>query len=320
MKQDVVMHKNSPSLHLFSGFIAFTIYVIMLVLIVGGFKLYKEQVRYGELDSNLSEIIVNESIELSEVIDKNEEQNTQLEQITEEIKEPVEEVAQPLESIVITQEKQQIQQKKEVDKKTQESKQVDIKPKKEVNLVDVFSNVSSETLKDRKAKEDEKRKQELETQKRMLEEAQKARADQLAQNAAAIKQGTQALQQATKNLQDNVKKALTTRISLEKPKFVGNSDDKAKYDKWYAQIEQILMSEWKKSSNFYQASTSAKVKINIDSGGKLTYLFMVIQSPYVEYNNSVVVFMKKMETRLFPAPPGDGVELAVSLENTLKHK
>ncbi len=309
MKQDIVIHKNSPSLHLFSGVIAFFIYAVMLILLIGGFKFYKEQVRYGEIDSNISEIITDESIELSQIVEQNINQNIQQSQ-----QEIIEEIQKPLIQQEITQKEMPKEIVKEKQQKPQESKK-----EKEVDLADVFSNVSSETYKDRKAREKEQEEQQKELKRKQLEEEQKARAEQLAQNAAAIKQSTQALQQATQNLQDNVKKALTTKISLERPKFVGNSEDKAKYDKWYAQIEQILMNEWKKSSNFYQATTSAKVRIKIDSGGKLTYLYMITQSPYAEYNGSVIIFLKKMETRLLPPPPADGVEIAVNLENTLKH-
>ena len=159
--------------------------------------------------------------------------------------------------------------------------------------------------------------------KKQKEEEQRARAEQLAQNAAAIEQSAKALQDSAKAMQQNVKQAFATKINLEKPKFMGNSQDKAKYDEWYATIEQILMTQWKRTTRFYQASTSAKVRISIDANGRLKYIHMIKQSPYGEYNNSVIEFLKDMEKQSFPPPPGDGfgdsINTNLELENTLRH-
>ena len=317
MKEDVVMHKNSPSLHIVSGLIAFFIYALMLILLIGGFRFYKEQVRYGEEEAVMAEILADKSIELDSVVPQQQEeisnQNTQPQPTN-----PIEE------NITKTPEKETTESQKitpTTPKQTQaaeQPKEVKETPK-EVDLADVFANVSSKTSQDKRKEEEAKLKQELEEIQRQRDEAQKAKQAQLAQNALALEQSTKALQQATQNLNSNIKQAMTTKIVLEKPKFSGNPDDKKKYDAWYAQIEKILMSEWKKSGSFSQAATSAKVRIRIDEGGKLTYLFMVAQSPYGDYNSSVIEFLRKMETRLFPPPPGDGVDMSMELENTLRH-
>lgn len=316
MKEDVVMHKNSPSLHIMSGLIAFLIYAIMLILLIGGFRFYKEQVKYGEEEAVMAEILDEKSIELASVEPQQEEIIQQDSKPQEEIQ--TEEVIQKMpekeiiDSPPIT---QSTPNKIQVEEKPKEVKE----PQKEVDLADVFANISSKTSRDIRKEEEAKRKQELEEAKKQREEAQRAKQAQLTQNALALEQSARALQQATQNLNSNIKQAVTTKIVLEKPKFSGNSEDKKKYDEWYAQIEQIFMNEWKKSGSFYQAATSAKVRIRIDAGGKLTYLFMVSQSPYGDYNSSVISFMKKMETRLFPPPPGDGIDMSMDLENTLRH-
>ncbi len=319
MKEDVVMHKNSPSLHIMSGLIACCIYVLMLLLLLGGFKFYKEQVHYGEEEAVIAEILANESIELAAVVP----QNDTMQQATQQQEAPIEETpiqTQPTPAQEIVQAPKEISPPpKQAQTLAEKPKEIKEKPK-EVDLADVFANVSSKTSQDIRKEEEAKRKQQIQEAKKQQDEAQKVKQAQLAQNALAIEQSTKALQQATQNLNTNIKQAMTTKIVLEKPKFSGNAEDKKKYDKWYAQIEQILMNEWQKSGNFYQAATSAKVRIRIDSGGKLTYLFMVAHSPYGDYNSSVIAFLRKMETHLFPPPPADGVDMSMELENTLRHK
>ena len=327
MKEDVVMHKNSPSLHVASGFAAFLIYALMLILLIGGFRFYKEQVRYGEEEAVMAEILANESIELADIAPQEDsalqelqqamtQENTPQEQIEEKMTESIakQEAETPKE---ITPPKQTLVEKTP-EKLVEKPKEAQEKPK-EVNLADVFANVSSKTSQDIRKEEEAKRQKELDEARKQRDEAQKAKQAQLTQNALALEQSTKALQQATQNLKTNIKQAMTTKIMLEKPKFSGNAEDKKKYDKWYAQIEQILMSEWQKSGGFHQAATSAKVRIRIDAGGKLTYLYMVSQSPYGDYNSSVIAFLRKMETRLFPPPPAEGVDLSMELENTLRH-
>ena len=46
---------------------------------------------------------------------------------------------------------------------------------------------------------------------------------------------------------------------------------------------------------------------------------MISQSPYSDYNNSVIEFLRKMETRLFPPPPAESVDMSMELENILRH-
>lgn len=293
MKQDIVMYKSSPTLHFFSGAIAFVIYLLMLLIVIGGFHIYKEQIKYGETDTSefIEEAMKQESIELNEVI-----QAPIIKQA--QTKEPT--LLQPT-----TQETQSSQPQQKATKAPTEKT-------KEINLANVFSVVSSETQKQKKQREEEALQQELLLRKKQLEEEQKARAAQLAQSAAAIQQSTIALQQTAQTLQQNVKQALK-KISLEKPKIAGNSQDQKKYDEWFAKIEKLLLSEWAKSPKFYQ-TTTAKVRIRIDSNGQLKYLHMVIQSPYGEYNNSVISFLKNMETRVFPAPPDNFVDMNLELK------
>lgn len=311
MKEDVVMHKNSRSLYIVSGLAAFFIYALMLILLIGGFRFYKEQVKYGEEEAVVAEILADKSIELDAVVPQQQEtQPKDTNPIEENITQTTKKEA--IESPNIT---QTTPKQTQVAEKPKEVKE----PTKEVDLSDVFANVSSKTSQDIRKEEDAKRKKELEEIEKQRDEAQKAKQTQLAQNALALEQSTKALQQATQKLNSNIKQAMTTKIVLEKPKFSGNPDDKKKYDAWYAQIEQILMSEWQKSGIFDRAATSAKVRIRIDEGGKLTYLFMVAQSPYGDYNSSVIAFLRKMETRLFPPPPGDAVDMSMELENTLRH-
>lgn len=318
MKEDVVMHKNSRSLHIVSGLAAFFIYALMLILLIGGFRFYKERVKYGEEEAVIAEILADKSIELDAVVPQQQEENLQQETQPKDTN-PIEE------NITQTTEKEVIESPKITQTTPKQTQEVAEKPKevkeppKEVDLSDVFANVSSKTSQDIRKEEEAKRKKELEEIEKQRDEAQKAKQTQLAQNALALEQSTKALQQATQKLNSNIKQAMTTKIVLEKPKFSGNPDDKKKYDAWYAQIEQILMSEWQKSGIFDRAATSAKVRIRIDEGGKLTYLFMVAQSPYGDYNSSVIAFLRKMETRLFPPPPGDGVDMSMELENTLRH-
>ncbi|MCI5786977.1 MAG: TonB C-terminal domain-containing protein [Helicobacter trogontum] len=316
MKEDILIHKNSPSLHVMSGFIALFVYALMLILLIGNFRFHKEQVRYGEEDAVIAEILSNESVELTGVT----------ESPSQELQQPMTQNTNPQEQIQEILTESSAKQEIEIPKKTTPPKQAlaekpvekpqEVKEKpKEVNLADVFANVSSQTSQDIRREEEAKRQQQLNE----IRQAQQAKQAQLAQNALALEQSTKALQQATQNLQTNIKQAITTKIVLEKPKFSGNAEDKKKYDKWYAQIEQILMGEWQKSGGFHQAATSAKVRIRIDAGGKLTYLYMVSQSPYGDYNDSVITFLRKMETRLFPPPPAEGIDLSMELENTLRH-
>ncbi|RDU66538.1 hypothetical protein CQA53_03625 [Helicobacter didelphidarum] len=310
MKQDIIIHNNNFSLHFLSACGAFIIYILLLLLLLGGFQFYKEHIRYGEMPDSEFIAEIADGIEIAEII----ESTTPSEQIQEQIKTPLQQdliipQTQKQDSITPTQSQQ----------KSENSSQDSTPKPAEVNLADMFANVSDETLQHKKVREEIQRQEEIKLRKKQLEDAQKERAEKLAQNVAAIGQSTKALQQATQNLQQNVKQAIATKVNLEKPKFMGNSKDKVKYDEWYAQIEKILMTEWRKSSKFYQATTSAKVRIRIDSHGKLNYVHMIRQSPYGEYNSSVFSFLKSMEQRIFPAPPGDTIEMSLELENTLKH-
>lgn len=307
MKEDVVTHKNSVSLHIISALIALLIYLLMVLLLIGGFRFYKEKVKHeGGEKAVMSDVISNESIELAAVVPQKEESPEQEPKKVEQ-----KEVPQTPEK--------NVQPQTPSPKPTQANDTKEVKETKEVNLADMFANISSKTSQDVRKEEEAKRRQELAEMKKQQDDVQKARQAQLAQNAMALEQSTRALQQVTQNLNSNIKRVATTKVVLEKPKFSGNAEDKKKYEAWYAQIEQILMSEWQKSGSFYQAATSAKVRIRIDSGGKLTYLFMVEQSPYGDYNDSVIAFLRKMGTRLFPPPPGDGVDMSMTLENTMRH-
>lgn len=316
MKEDVVMHKNSPSLHIVSGFIAFFIYAIMLFLLICGFRFHKEQDRHGEENSVIAEILADKSIELDSVVPQQED-NTKQEIQSQNTNKTEKNITQTPEKEIIESPKvaQTIPKQTHA---TETPKDVKEAPK-EVNLADVFANVSSKTSQDIRKEEEAKRKQELEEIYKKQDEEQRAKQAQLTKNALALEQSTKALQKATQNLNSNIKQAMTTKIVLEKPNFSGNAEDKKKYDAWYAKIEQILMSEWQKSGSFDLAATRAKVKIHIDEGGRLTYLYMITQSPYGDYNNSVIAFLKKMGTKTFPPPPGDGVDMSMELENTLRH-
>lgn len=317
VKQDVILENGDVKLRIYSGVGAIFIYFLVLLLLLGGFHFYKENMRYGELES-------------SDFID--EMNSVQLDSIQTESKNIESTSNTPREPAKIDPILATIPQEtpKELPKEPPKTAQKEIKSntenteeKKEIDLADMFSNVSSQTLQERKAQEEAAKQEEIKLRKKQLEDAKKQQAEKLAQNAAAIKQSTQALQASAQNLQENVKQAVASKANLEKPKFVGNTQDKAKYDEWYARLEQILMSEWRKTAKFYQASTSAKVRIRIDSNGRLSYVHMIAQSPYGEYNNSVIEFIRKMEKRAFPPPPGDGfgdsIETNLELENTLAH-
>lgn len=338
MKQDVILSNHSDTkMRFYSGISALVIYFLVLVLLLGGFHFYKENMRYGELDTGDS-MLLDDGIEIDSVesnsknlekeatkISQEIQENTQntpqdqLKQTKETMKEPtkIDPILAQTQSKDST--KEQPKEQKEIKSNTEES------PKeKEIDLADVFSNVSSKTMQEKRLQEEAARQEEIKLRKKQQEEAQKQQAMQLAQNAEAIKQTTQALQASAKNLQENVRNAVATKVNLEKPKYVGNSQDRAKYDEWYAKIEQILMREWRKTSKFYEASTSAKVRIRIDSNGRLSYVHMIKQSPYGEYNNSVIQFIRKMEKRAFPPPPGDGfgdsIDTNLELENALTHE
>ncbi|MWV62770.1 hypothetical protein DCO58_02410 [Helicobacter saguini] len=323
MKQDVILENGSTKLRLYSGVGAFVIYFLVLLLLLGGFHFYKEKLRYGELES--SDFVAEmDGIELDSIAPNITQNN--IESTTTETPENGNETKQ-IDPILATIPKEPT---KEIPKEEPKTSQKEIKSatnetqeKKEIDLADMFSNVPSQTLQEKKAQEEAARQEEINLRKKQQEDAKKQQALQLAQNAAAIKQSTQALQASAQNLQENVRQAVASKVNLEKPKFVGNSQDKAKYDEWYAKIEQILMSEWRKTAKFYQASTSAKVRIRIDSNGRLSYVHMITQSPYGEYNNSVMQFIRKMEKRAFPPPPGDGfgdsIDTNLELENTLRH-
>lgn len=322
MKQDVIMHDTDRKLHFYSGLGAFIIYFLVLLLVLGGFHFYKERVRYGEIEPS-NAVVELEGIELDNVNEQEKNTESNITQPIQDSKQDtkIEKVQEAPKDLLTPQTKESAKQPpKASQKEIQEAKPEE----KELDLADMFSNISSETMQDRKAKQEAQRQEEILLRKKQQEEAKKQQAQQLAQNAAAIEQSTRALQQSAKNLQENVKQVVASKANLEKPKFVGNSKDKAKYDEWYANIEQILMNEWKKSPKFYQSSTTAKVRITIDSNGRLKYMYMIQQSPYGEYNNSVVEFLKQMEKRAFPPPPGDGfgesIHTNLELENTLRHE
>ncbi len=303
MKEDIVIYESNPSLHFFSGISACIVYLLILLLIVGGFHFYNEQIHYGEIDDSadfIEQDMQKKGIELSEIVDEKPSQDPNLLLL------PIQPIQTP----------EPTQTHKPIPIKTPDTTPEPQPKQKEINLEDMFATVSSETTQNRRAKEEAQRQQEIQLRRKQLEEEQKTRAAQLAQNAANLNQSTKALQEATQNLQNNVKQVMTAKIDLEKPKFTGNSQDREKYNKWYTQFETILMQEWKKIGKFHRA-TVVKVRIRVDSTGKLSYLYMITQSPYGDYNNYAVSFLKNMENKPFPSPPdGNAIDMNLSLEST----
>lgn len=322
MQTDVVNPHSSPSLHCFSAIVACVAYILMLALLINAL-IYTTKISksFGNNTDTQLAFNTNESIELAEVLNENTEVNTpdKDESLLEQKEITPEKIEETKEADTTSNQPKTIASPEIAKtKSTQEPKeQAEVKP--EPNLADIFSVVSSQTIQDKRAIEKEKQKKLREEELARLEQEQKEKTKQLAESAAAIQQSTKALQQATRSLQDNVKQAMQTKINIEKPKFAGSPDDREKYEKWYDEIEQILMEEWKKNKFYYQSSTRAVVRIKVSAGGRLSYLYMIKQSPFGEYNSAAINFLHNMENKLFPPPPRDDIELTVNLDSTLRY-
>ncbi|RDU71073.1 hypothetical protein CQA66_07195 [Helicobacter aurati] len=306
MQTDVVYPQSNPSLWVFSGIIACILYVLMFALLMSVLFVTRKNIPINTHRAESEFIFTdNDNIELAEVLPQDESLPQDTQTTIEESKPANDSVAIESNPVPIN---PQPKSSQEVPRKVAQP-----------NLADIFSFIPSETIQDKKIIEQQQQKKAQEEELARIAKEQHEKAQLLAQNAALIQQSTRALQQATRTLQDNVKQAMQVKIAIEKPTFAGSSDDKEKYNKWYDAIQEILMTEWQKNKFYYQTPTGATVRIVVSASGRLSYLYMINQSPFNEYNAAVVAFLRNMETRLFPPPPKEAVEFTININSVLRY-
>lgn len=302
MQTNIINNNSSFTLYFISGAVAFIIYLLILMLIISTMFYMRKQVDINTYNYNIeSEFIfpIDSTIELSQVLDSSPKESQQ--EKPEEIKENILKEPEPAQT-----------PNENIEKNP-------VKP----NLVDVFSFISSETVHNKRAIEEEKKRkaEEEKAQQEKLEREQrdKERAQVLQRQADVIKQSTQALRQTSQIFKDSVNQAMQIKITVEKAKISDIPNDRQKYDKWYDDIQKILLIEWRKNRFYLQTPTGATVRIKVDSSGKLSYMYMVKQSPFNEYNNAVIAFLHSMENKLFPVPPKDSIEFSININSTLRY-
>ncbi|STQ85878.1 TonB C-terminal domain-containing protein [Helicobacter muridarum] len=302
MQTNIVHTNSSLPLCFMSGVAAFIIYLLMIMILISIIFHVRKQVNINTYNTE-SEFIfqIDSAIELSQVIDSNPKESQQEEQTKpEETEENPEPTPTPQERIV----------KKPI----------------EPNLIDVFSFIPSETIQNKNPLEEEKQRkaeeearQKAQQEKLEREQRDKERTEALLRQADAIKQSAQALRQTSQTFKNSVNDAIQIKITVEKANISSSPDDMQKYDKWYDDIQEILMLEWQKNRFYQQTPTGTTVRIKVDNSGKLYYMYIVRPSPFNEYNNAVITFLRSMEEKIFPIPPRDSIEFNININSDLRY-
>ncbi|WQS99964.1 TonB C-terminal domain-containing protein [Helicobacter pylori] len=181
------------------------------------------------------------------------------------------------------------------------------KEEPEESLEDIFSSLNDFQEKTDKNAQKDEQKNEQEEEQRRLREQQRLKQNQ--ENQEMLKGLQQNLNQFTQKLESVKNKTL----DLQVPKQDG-VDEKA-YQKWYAQIYQILYKGWR-GVFYHKASVSALIMITKD--GEFDYTILSY-SDFKDYNKSVMTLLDDLKKVDFPPYPG-GNMISIKVNFTTKEE
>ncbi|PAF50278.1 hypothetical protein BKH43_05095 [Helicobacter sp. 13S00401-1] len=200
-------------------------------------------------------------------------------------------------------------------------------PKPSINLSDMFANIPNLDLQKKLKQDNIKKQEELKKQQALqrlkAEEELETRRRQQQKELEMLQQHNLALQETIKNvsatssnLSQKVKDSLSLKLKVDKSASIA-PDQKGIYDKWYAEVQNIIYSKW--NSNFYeQAKLSARV--SIDSEGHFRYMYLESKSNSDEFNTKTINFLQSLQSVQFPKPINGRVEIIINFVTQINNQ